>query len=52
MVVLSVMLCVCAARGPALPRDAVCTFSDAPGNHLFAVYMQNNFTARAEWRNI
>lgn len=42
MVVFPVMLCVCAARGPALPRDAVCTISDAYENHPSAVYVQNN----------
>lgn len=52
MMVLLVMLCVCTAHGPALPRDSVCTFSDDHGNHLFAVYAQNKFTVRAEWPNI
>lgn len=44
--------CVRTAGGPALPRDPLCTFSDAHRNHLFAVYVENNFAACAECHNI
>jgi len=42
----------CCVRDPALPQDALCVFTDARGNHLFAVYVQNTFTAPAEWYNV
>lgn len=52
MVILPEIVCVCTAHGPALPRDPLCTFSDAHRNHLFAVYVQNNFAACAECYNL
>lgn len=40
------------AHGQALPRDPLCTFTDAHRNHPFAVYVQNNFAACAGCHNI